>query len=193
MRSSRTTQVPSTNPGNITHNYNLSFEIGTSHFHSSGERPNINANERDGSSARDSSEDQNGKSNDISHGENHEIRSGYSHSRMNSNGNPYGIRPENDCVNGIQGNNSLEFSPAEDAIGQPVKVDGKPKGKSPSPRKSEIADPTPVLLIHSEVVRYCKPEDINTTQKIQLMLQESYPPSSKNYKAINTSEKQLSR
>ena len=72
MCSSHTTQVPFNNAATITHNVNLSFKIGTSHFHATGQKQAINTNETDRSSARDSSDNQNGKSNDISHGENHE-------------------------------------------------------------------------------------------------------------------------
>ena len=189
MRSSHTTQVPFNNAATITHNVNLSFEIGTSHFHATGQKQAINTNETDRSSARDSSDDQNGKSNDISHGENHENRSGYSCSSMNDQGNPNGIRPENDCVNGIQGNNSHEFSTAELAIRRPVKVNGKPDGISHELWKSVIVNPAPVLLIHPQVARICDPADINTTMKIKTMLEESYPRSCVFSTAIRASEK----
>ena len=116
MQSSNTKQVPSTSAATITHNVSLSFNIGTSNIYSQGQRRNINTNEEDESLARASSEDRNGKSNDNRHGENYEMRSGYSNSNTNDRGNPNGIRQENDCVNGIQGINSLELLPGEDVI-----------------------------------------------------------------------------
>ena len=190
MQSRNTTQVPSNQAATITHNVSLSFEIGTSHIHSQSlSRRNINTDEGDDSLDRASNEDRNGKSQDISHGENHDMRSGYSTSSTNDQGNPHGIRPENDCQNGIQGINSTKLSPGEELIRQPVKVKGKPKGISQSLRKSQIANPAPVILIHPEIVRYCKSADIDSDFKIKLMLQESYPSSGSFFKEVQESEK----
>ena len=177
MQSTKTRQVPSNTAATITHNVSLSFNIGTSHIYSQDQSRNINTNEPDESLAHASSDDQNGKSNDIRHGENHEMCSGYSNSNTNDRGNPSGIRQENDCANGVQGINSIELSPGEDVIRQPVNVKGKPKGISQSPRKSTITNPTPVLVIHPEIVHFCNPKTIDSNRKINLMLQESYPSS----------------
>ena len=136
----------------ITHNANLSFEIGTCHNNTRTSSGNNERNKIDDSSARVLNEDQNGKSEDKSHGENHSNRAGYSYSSTFDEGKPFGIRPVNNCANRIQVKQSKDYSPGDEAIWQPVSVDGKPGGISHSHRKSIIAEPTPVLVIHPEVI-----------------------------------------
>ena len=162
-------KVPSNTATNITHNVNLSFEIGTSHIHPTENNGtaikdvnndnNLSAqndtNEpdhediTDGALARALTDEGNGKSNDISHGMNHEMRSGCSGNRMSNLGNPHGIRPDNDCVTEIQENISLDTTLGVEAIGQHVKTNGKPKGISHLTREPIIADPTPAPQIYS--------------------------------------------
>ena len=85
-------KVPSNNAANITHNVNLSFEIGTSHIYPNHKNGTAINDVKDGNNssapndtnendhedvkealARASSDEGNGKSNDISHGPTHEM------------------------------------------------------------------------------------------------------------------------
>ena len=92
MSNDRRTKHPSNNGTNITHNVNLSFEIGTSHISNGETRENLNVKPNDGEDYRARNEDINGKPRGIRHGNNHEMRSGYS-GNVNCNlGNPHGIR-----------------------------------------------------------------------------------------------------
>ena len=192
MKSSHSINGPSTEAARITHNVNLNFEIGTCNINSGPANRNNRRNEINESSARDSNDNQNGKSEDISHGENHDDRAGYSSSNTSDEGKPSGIRPINNCANRIQERQSNDYTPGDEAIRQPVKVDGKPGGISHSLRKSTLAEPTPVLMIHPECIRYCNPNDIDTQEKINLMLQPCYPKDDNRfsgYQAIQASEK----
>ena len=79
---------------NITHNVNLSFEIGTSHIcngRTSRNRSSVKPNDGSGDCARN--EDINGKPRGISHGNNHEMRSDYSGNVNRNIGNPDGKKP----------------------------------------------------------------------------------------------------
>ena len=112
---------------------------------------------------------------DISHGKNHEKRSVYSISSPSDPGKPIGIRLVNNCSNRIQGNKSHGFSSGDNAVRQPVKVGGKSNDISHSPRKLSTAVPTPASRIHPKSLRYCHPNDVDTDEKIDLLLQASYP------------------
>ena len=154
MQSSHAIVGPNNKAATITHNVNLSFEIGTCNINTGTSNGNNERNEIHDSSARGLNEDRYGKSaEDKSHVENHANRSGYSNSSIIDEGKPStGIRPVNNCENRIQGNESQDLSPGDEAIRQPVSVDGKPGGISHSHRKSMIAEPTPVLMIHPEAI-----------------------------------------
>ena len=70
-------------------------------------------------------------------------------------------------------------------------MDGKPGGISHSHRKPIIAEPTPVLVIHPEALRYCYPKDVDTQEKIDLMMQASFPQEACpiNYQLVQNTEK----
>ena len=173
-------KVPSNTATNITHNVNLSFDIGTSHIHPSENNGTTiedviddnnssaqnDTNEpdhediTDGAMGRARIDEGNGKSQDISHGLNHEMRSGCPGSRMSHLGNPHGIRPDNDCVAGTQEHVSSDTTLGVEAIGQHVKTNGKPQGISHATRML-IADPTPAPQIYSGVKRKGDSSHIN--------------------------------
>ena len=102
---------------------------------------------------RTRSDNGNGKSQDMRHGQNHEVRSGYSENCMSNLGNPYGMRPDNKCITGIQDQLSSDNTLGSEAIGQHVKTNGKPKGISHLTRMPIIADTTPVPQIYSGLKR----------------------------------------
>ena len=121
MTTNNSNKVPSNNATNITHNVNLSFEIGTSHIYPNNNNEDVLDDAKDGQNssaqndtnetkhedvhnralARAPSDDGNGKSQDMRHGQNHEVRSGYSGNRMSNLGNPHGMHPDNKCIAGI--------------------------------------------------------------------------------------------
>ena len=79
----------------------------------------------------------------------------------------------------------------EEAIGQHVKTNGKPKGISHSTRMS-IVDSTPVEPIHSNVIRHLNEgqcDYIDTDEKLFLLMQESYPSTYDDYDITNDKEK----
>ena len=173
LQMNNSSKVPSNTATNITHNVNLSFEIGTSHIHSTDnngttteEKIDTNNSSRqndmdesehedanDGAVARALTDEGNGKSNDISHGMNHEMRSGCSDNSMSHLGHPHGERPDNDCVAGTQEQLFSDTTLGVEAIGQHVKINGKPKGISHLTRMPIIADPTPVPQTYSGAKR----------------------------------------
>ena len=83
---------------NITHNVNLSFEIGTIHISNGDTRENQNVKPKDGSCDRARNEEINGKPQGISHGNNHEMRSDYLGNINRNLGNPHGIHPANNNI-----------------------------------------------------------------------------------------------
>lgn len=165
-------KVPSNPATNITHNVNLSFEIGTTHMNpTENNRTTIedvndpknssehndtyetdHENINNGALARAGSDEGSGKPNGISHGLTHELRSGCPGNRMSHLGNPHGIRPDNDCIVGTQEHVSTDTTLGVEANGQHVKTNGKPKGISHATRMP-IADPTLVPKIYSGVKR----------------------------------------
>ena len=145
MQSSQTQPFTSHETTNITNHVNFSFEIGTRNDRPQGtarSRSETNQDERD-TSARN--EDETGKLQDTRHGRNQDLRSGNFQNSTNDLGNPRGIRPENECISGVQDIISQDYIPGEEAIGQYVNIDGKPKGIRPRSRKPMIVEPTPVL------------------------------------------------
>ena len=94
-----------------------------------------------------------GKSKGIRHGQIHYLRSDYSINCIHNLGNPSRIRPDNEYIVEIQVNISSDTTLGEEAIGQHVKTNGKPKGISHLKRMSIIVDPTPVPQIYSRVKR----------------------------------------
>ena len=188
MRFNQDKSVPSKTATTITHNVNLSFEIGTSHIGLSETTQRITEEVQNGGEARASTEDINGKSQDISHGNNREMRSGYS-SQDNSNlGNPHGIRPDLDCVGRIQEDISSDNSSGGEAIAQHVKTIGKPQGISHATRMAIIADPALVPRIHSGVKRTADTAHIDTNEKVLMLMHESYPEDRHDYANIHNHE-----
>ena len=108
MSINNTNRVPSKNATNITHNVNLSFDIGTSHIHSTDTneavlkdveygvdtRAQNDRNETVDKDVKDILEDHamnddgNIKSHDIRHRQIHDVRSGYSRNCIHNLGNP---------------------------------------------------------------------------------------------------------
>ena len=78
----------------------------------------------------------------------------------------------------------------EEAIGQHVKTNGKPKCISHSTRMP-IVDSNPVEQIHSNVKRQLEGrcDHIDTDEKLFLLMQESYPSSYPDYNVTNPYEK----
>ena len=172
LQMNQSSKFPSNTATNITHNVNLSFEIGTTHVNptenngttiedvndanNSSQHNDTNESDHEdvtnGALARAGIDEGNGKPKGISHGLNHEMRSGCPGSCMSHLGNPHGIRPDNDCVVGTQEHVSTDTTLGVEAIGQHVKTNGKPKGISHETRMP-IADPTPAPQIYSGVKR----------------------------------------
>ena len=140
------TTVPLQNGTNITHNYNLSFEIGTSYIANDGTCENENVKQNDGSDDRARNEDTNGKPQGIRHGNNHEMRLDSSSNVTRNLGNPHGIRPANDNIARIP-----EETLGDEAIEQHVKSNGNPKGISHETWMPMIVDPILENLIHPNV------------------------------------------
>ena len=101
---------------------------------------------------------------------------------LNGNlGNPRGIRPDNECIVGIQKNISLDTILGEETIGQHFKKNGKQKGISHLTRMPIIADTTPVPQIHSGVklkvnsshINRCNPSRICPNNEIIIGIQEN--------------------
>ena len=173
MRMNTSSKFPTNAATNITHNVNLSFEIGTTHVtptenneiaiedvmdaNNSSEHNDTNESDRedinDGTLSRARIDEGNGKPQGISHGPNHEMRSGCPGSCTSHLGNPHGISPDNDCVAGTQEHVFLDTTLGVEAIGQHVKTNGKPQGISHATRMPIIADPTLVPQIYSGVKR----------------------------------------
>jgi hypothetical protein len=173
FRMNNLSKVPTNAATNITHNVNLSFEIGTTHVNptenngttiedvndenNSSAENDMNEPDHedftDGAMARTKIDEEDGKSNDISHGLINEMRPGYSGNRTSNLGNPHGIRPDNERIAGIQENISLDTTLGVEAIGKDVKTNVKPKGISHLTRMPIIVDPTPVPQIYSGVKR----------------------------------------
>lgn len=173
LQMNNSSKVPTNAATNITHNMNLSFEIGITHVNptenngttiedvnddnNSSRHNNTNKSDHedinDGALDRALTDEGNGKSNDISHGLNHEMRSGCPGSCMSHLGNPHGIRTDNDCVVGTQEHVSSDTTLGVEAIGQHVNKNGKPKGISHETRMPIIANPTPAPQIYSGVKR----------------------------------------
>ena len=184
MNFSRRTTFPSNNGTNITHNVNLSFEIGTSHISNGETRKNQNAQANTGSGRRAQNEEINGKPEGISHGNNHELRSDYSGNVHHDLGNPHRIRPANDNIARIP-----EETLGDEAIAQHVKSTGKPNGISQETRMPMIVDPILVDHIHVDVCCHCDTNHINTNEKLFLLMQEWYPLSNHDYNIVNKFEK----
>ena len=184
MSNDRRTTIPSTNGTNITHNVNLSFEIGTCNISTSSSRENQNVNSNHDEGNRAPNEEINGKPQGISHGNNHEMRSGYSGNVDHNLGNPSGIRPENDNIARIP-----EETLGDEAIKRHVNSTGKPKGISHETRTPTIVDPTHGNQIHDDVKLDTDMKHINSAEKLFLLLQESYPSSKTDYDVINKYEK----
>ena len=173
LQMNNSSKVPSNTATNITHNVNLSFEIGTTHVNptendgtaiedvtdanNSSEHNDTNESDRedinDGTLARARIDEGNGKPQGISHGLNHEMRSGCPGSRTSNLGNPHGISPDNDCVAGTQEHVFSDTTLGVEAIGQHIKTNGKPKGISHLTRMPIKADSTLVPQIYSGVKR----------------------------------------
>ena len=173
LRMNNSSKVLSNTATNITHNVNLSFEIGTSHIYPRDNNGSVikDVNDDNNSSAQNDTnepdhkdntdgamgrariDEGNGKLQYISYGLNHEIRSGCSGNRMSNLGNPHGIRPDNDCVAGTQDHVFSDTTLGVEAIGQHVKTNGKPKGIRHETRMPIIADPTLAPQIYSGVKR----------------------------------------
>ena len=177
-------QHSSRNPTNITHNVNLSFEIGTSNIFDHDNGQDKHNRIRNGVDDRARNGEGNGKPQGISHGMNHEVRSGYSSNHTHNLGNPSGISPDNDLFDRIQ-----ENSPGDEANRQNVKTIGKPKGISHASRLPMLVDPTPVYQIHKYVLETVNVDHIDTNEKMFLLMQESYPSSCDDYEIINKTEK----
>ena len=139
--------------GNITQNYNLSFELGKINNYGVTSDVNLNSSNKDELSARASSGNQNGKLLDKGHGENQQSRSGFSRSNTRIQGKPSGKSLlNNECLDGIQEIKTSDLFPGDEAVRQPVKLYGKSIDKGHATRKSQLADPTTGLSIHPQVV-----------------------------------------
>jgi len=184
MSNDRQTTIPSTNGTNITHNVNLSFEIGTCNVStgSTHTKQNVNLNNGEGNCAPN--EEINGKPQGISHGNNHEMHLGYSGNVTRNLGNPSRIRPENDNIARIQ-----EETLGDEAIKRHVNSTGKPEGISHETQTPTIVDPTHGNQIHDDVKLHTDMKYINFAKKLFLLLQELYPPSKIDYDVINKYEK----
>ena len=102
-------------------------------------------------------------------------------------GNPSGMRPDNKIIARIQENLSVNTW-EEEAIGQHVKTNGKPKGISHLTR-IPIVDSTPVQQIHPEIKCQRDLSHIDTDEKVFLLMQGSYPSTYNDYDITNHSEK----
>ena len=123
----------------------FSFAIGNRNDRPQGTARITSQNFQDEFDTSARNEDETGKSEDIRHGQTHDLRPGNSRNSTNDLGNPRGIRPENECFSEVQNILSQDNIPGEEAIGQYVNIDGKPKGIRPRSRKPMIVEPTPVL------------------------------------------------
>ena len=189
MNNSQNTPDPN-DKGSITQNYNLSFDIGKINNYGVSSERSVSSSGLQESVARASTVDQNGKSRDKGHCEKQESRSGFSSPSASIQGKPVGRRLlNNDCLDGEQEIQTSDLFPGEEAVRQPVKLSGKSFDKSHSARKSQLADPTPGLLIHPQVLRYCDPQEIDSEEKIAHMLTECYPEGGKGYELISRTEK----
>ena len=116
LQMNQSSKFPSNTATNITHNVNLSFEIGTTHVNPTENNgttiedvndPNNSSQHNDtnesdhedftnGALARAGIDEGNGKPKGISHGLTHEMCSGCPGSCMSHLGNPHGIHPDDD-------------------------------------------------------------------------------------------------
>ena len=131
MKSCHSTQVPSDRTATITHNVNLSFEIGTSHIHSSGTSVTLHADETNETVARAPNDDGNGTSKDKSHGQNHDVRSGFPIANTNEHGIANAKRLGNECYNGEQVTKSPDCSPGSEAMRKKRSGQGHTSRKKP--------------------------------------------------------------
>ena len=140
IQSSHSSCILSNDAVNVTHNVNLSFEIGTSHIHASGSKSLQDDNVLSKKFACAHLDDENGKLQDKSHGNHQNGHSDFSTNCMNYLSNPHGMRQDNECFSGKQESQSNNNSPGFEAIGQYVKMNGKSKGKSHSIQRPIIED-----------------------------------------------------
>ena len=176
--------------GNITQNYNLSFQIGNNNLYGRTSDGNSSSSDNVESSARAATGDQNGRSRDKGHGENQESRCGYSSPNASVQGRPPGISlMNNECLDGVQEIETSALFPGDEAVRQPVKMSGRSHDKSHSTRRSQLADPTEGFTIHPQVVRLCNRKEIDSPDKIRQLLTESYPVRERYWKEHRETER----
>ena len=187
MQSSQSSCNPS-NAANVTHNVNLSFEIGTSHIHASGRNSLQDDSVSNEHVARAHFDDENGKPQGKSRGSHRNGRSGFSTNRVNYFGNPRGMRPNDDRFSRKQESQSNDNSSGSEAIGQYVNGDGKPKGMRHSQRRPIIADTTLEQRVSQDFSSVETSSVPSRRNKAEYFMQVHYPYWMTNSESIRKTE-----